>query len=94
MVVQEDRKTFYDDLCKDISSHLLSHKDIDKTMSECDKSSCAMNVKSWFSTKKVTVYNKNSQNIYKQVFLLSLTERMASDAIVTKTRRIRIYPIQ
>lgn len=32
MSVQEDRKTFYDDLCKDISSHLLSHKDIDNAM--------------------------------------------------------------
>ena len=61
MVVQEDRKTFYDDLCKNISSHLLSHKDIDNAMSEWDKSSCAMTVKSWFSTKQVTVYNKNSQ---------------------------------
>ena len=64
MVIQEECKTFYDDLCKDISSHLLSHKDIDNAMSECDNSSCAMNVKSWFSAKQVTTYNKNSQKNY------------------------------
>ena len=94
MVVQEDRKTFYDDLCKDISSHLLSHKDIDKTMSECDKSSCAMNVKSWFSTKQVTTHNKNSQNNYIQTFFPALTEGTVSSATVIKSRRIMIYPTQ
>ena len=92
MVVQEDRKTFYDDLCKNISSHLLSHKDIDNAMSEWDKSSCAMTVKSWFSTKQVTVYNKNSQKTYWQSFMSSHAERMSSGAIQTKSRRIRIYP--
>ena len=51
MSVQEDRKTFYDDLCKDISSHLLSHKDIDNAMSEWDDSSCTMTVSSWFLDK-------------------------------------------
>ena len=94
MTVQEGCKIFYDDLCKDISSHLLSHKDIDNAMSEWDSTSCAKVVKSWFSTKQVTAHNKNSQNNYKQVFLPSLAERMGSDAIVTKARRIRIYPSQ
>ena len=94
MTAQEECKTFYDNLCKDISSHLLSHSDIDNAMSECDKSSCALTVKSWFSTKQVTVHNKNSQNIYNQVFFPSLAECIVSDAIVTKTRRIRIYPTQ
>jgi len=94
MTAQEECKTFYDNLCKDISSHLLSHSDIDNAMSECDKSSCALTVKSWFSTKQVTVHNKNSQNIYNQVFFQSLAECIVSDAIVTKTRRIRIYPTQ
>ena len=94
MVVQEDRKTFYNDLCKDISSHLLSHKDIVCAMSECDKSSCAMTVKSWFSTKQVTTCNKCSQQTYCQSFMCSQKEYMISDAILTKTRRIRIYPTQ
>ena len=89
MVVQEDRKTFYDDLCKDISSHLLSHKDIDNAMSECDKSSYAMTVKSWFSTKQVTAHNNNSQT-----FFSALTEGTVLSTIVTKSRRIRIYPSQ
>ena len=94
MTVQEDCKTFYDDLCKGISSHLLSHKDIVQSMSEWDNTSCAMNIKSWFSTKQVIAHNKNSQNNYKQVFLSSIAERMVSDAVVTKARRIRIYPTQ
>mgnify|MGYP003084516119 CR=1 FL=1 len=94
MTVQEDRKTFYDDLCKDISSHLLSHKDINNAMSEWDGSSSAINVKSWFSTRQVTAYNKNSHNTYWQSCMSSHAECMDSDVIVTKSRRIRIYPSQ
>ena len=94
MTVQEDRKTFYDDLCKGISSHLLSHKDIYNAMSKWDGSSCAMTVKSWFSTKQVTTLNKNSQNKYIQTFLSACTEDTASSVNVTKSRRIRIYPTQ
>lgn len=89
MVVQEYRKTFYDDSCEVISSHLLSHKDIYNAMSECDKSSCAMVVKSWFLSKQVTTYNNNSQTFF-PVF----TEGTVSSATVTKSRRIRIYPTQ
>ncbi len=86
MVSQEDHKTFFDDLCKDISSHLLSHKDIAQTMSDCDKSSCVITVKSWFSTKQVTAHNKNSQKTYWQSCMSSRAECMVSDAIVTKSR--------
>ena len=94
MTIQEDCKTFYDDLCQDISSHLLSHKDINNAMSECGKSFCTMNIKSWFSTKQITDHNKNSQKTYWQSCMSSRAECMVSDAIVTKTRRIRIYPTQ
>lgn len=94
MTIQEDCKTFYDDLCKDISSHLLSHKDIAQSMSECDGSSCAMTVKSWFSTKQVTTRNKNSQQAYWQSCMCSQKGSMTSGTIVTKSRRIRIYPSQ
>ena len=94
MAVQEDHKTFYDDLCKDISSHLLSHKDIDKAISKVDRSSCAMNIKSWFSTKQITTHNKNLQKTYWESFMTSHAECMISNAVVTKTRRIRIYPTQ
>lgn len=94
MNVQKDSKTFYDDLCKDISSHLLSHKDIDNTMSKCNKSYCTMNVKSWFSVNKLIANNNNSSTTYYQPFMSSHTECMGSDAIVTKSRRIRIYPTQ
>lgn len=94
MTVQKDCNTFYDNLCKSISSQLLSHKSIDNTMTECDKTSCTMTVKSWFSTKQVTVHNKNSQNNYLQSFISSHVDCMVSDSIVTKSRRIRIYPSQ
>ena len=94
MTIQEDRKTFYDDLCKDISSHLLSHKDIYNAMPECDKSSCAMNIKSWFSVKQVTSNNKYSQKSYFHPLISSRTEGTVYGTIVTKARRIRIYPTQ
>ena len=90
-------KTFYDDLCKDISSHLLSHTEIDCSNSDLNcsiTSSSKMVVKSWFSTKQVTGHNKNLQKSYVQTFISSHAECMTSDAIVTKTRRIRIYPTQ
>ena len=92
MVVQEDRKTFYDDLCRNISSHLLSYKDIDNAMSECDKSSYAMTVNSWFSSKQITVHNNNSQKTYWKSCMYSHKGCMVPNAIVTKARRIRIYP--
>ena len=85
MVIQEDRKTFYDDLCKDISSHLLSHKDIDNAMSRCDNSSSAMVAKSWFSIKQVTAHNKNSQKTYLQPCMSSHADCMVSEAIQTKS---------
>jgi putative transposase len=94
MVVQEDHKAFYDDLCKDISSHLLSHKDIDNAMPLCDKSSCVMNIKSWFSTKQVIACSSNTQNNYIQAFFISRAECTVSSATMLKSRRIRIYPSQ
>ena len=92
---EKDCKTFYDDLCKDISSHLLSHTEIDCAVSDLNcsnTSSSVMAVKSWFSTKQVTTHNKNSQKTYWQSCMSSRAECMVSDAIVTKSRRIRIYP--
>ena len=94
MIVQKNHKTFYDDLCKNISSQLLSHKDIAQSMSKCNGFSCAMTVKSWFSIKQVIVRNDNSQKTYLQTFIPSHADCMVSDTIVTKTRRIRIYPTQ
>ena len=90
-------KTFYDDLCKDISSHLLSHTEIDCAVSDLNclnTSSIVMAVKSWFSTKQITTNNKNSQNNYLQSITSSHADCMVSDSIVTKARRIRIYPTQ
>ena len=89
--------TFYDDSCKDISSHLLSHIEIGCAVSDLNClniSPIAMVAKSWFSTKQVAVHNKNSQKTYWQSLMFSRVECMVSDAIQTKSRRIRIYPSQ
>ncbi len=94
MTVQKDCNTFYDNLCKSISSQLLSHKDIDNVMSECGNTFCAMTVKPWFSTKQVTAHNKNLQKTYLQSFISSHVDSIVSDYIVKKARRIRIYPTQ
>lgn len=94
MTVQEGYKTFYDDLCKNISSHLLSHKDIDNAMSGWDGSSCTMVVKSWFLSKQIISNNKNLQKSYGQTFFPVRREDTVSSTFVTKTRRIRIYPSQ
>lgn len=97
MIVQEAHKTFYDDLCKDISSHLLSHTEIDCAVSDLNcsnTSSSAMVAKLWFSTRQVTVHNKNSHKTYWQSLMSSRTEHITPYAIVIKARRIRIYPSQ
>ena len=94
MAVLEDCNKFYDDLCKGISSQLLSHKGIDNAMAECDNSFCTSIVKSWFSAKQVIAHNKNSQNNYLQSITSSHVDCMVSGSIVTKSRRIRIYPTQ
>jgi len=94
MTVQKDCNTFYDNLCKSISSQLLSHKGIDNSMAECDNTSCTAIVKSWFLTKQVTTNNKNSQNNNLQSFTSSYVDCIVSNTIMTKARRIRIYPTQ
>ena len=94
MTAQKDCNTFYDNLCKSISSQLLSHKDIDNAMTECDNTFCTAIVKSWFSTKQVTTNNKSSQNNCIQTFFPTHTEDTVSSATVAKSKRIRIYPTQ
>ena len=92
---EKDLTPFYNDFCKEISSHLLSHTEIDYAVSgsnlfnPCLKK---MAEKSWFSTNLNFLHNKNSQKICWQFFTSSLAECTDSDATKIKSRKIRIYP--
>ena len=86
---------FYDDICKTISSHLLSPSEIDSAVSDLsclNSSSRGEELESWFKVSQRVAPNVNSRKIYSQYFKPSHSE--CTDLAVTqiKTRRIRIYP--
>ena len=86
---------FYDDTYKAISSHLLSHTEIDSAVSDLsclNSSSRGAEVKSWFSVSQKIATNEESRKICSQYFKTSRAE--CTDLVSTqfKTRRIRIYP--
>ena len=86
---------FYDDICKAISSHLLSPTEIDSAVSDlsCLNSSFrGEEVKSWFEASQKIVKNEDSQKICAQYFKPSREEYTDFSVTQVKTRRIRIYP--
>ena len=88
-------KPFYNDYCKDISSHLLSHTEIDCADSVLNSSTTFLNKmvgKSWFSTIQKHHRNGNSQKTCLQYFMSSLAECTDCVGMKTKSRKIRIYP--
>ena len=94
---EKDLKPFYNDLCKEISSRLLSHTEIDSADSVSTSSSqclTKMVEKSWFSTSLNYHLNKNSQKICSQFFMSSHAGCTVLDGTQTKSRKIRIYPTQ
>ena len=94
---EKDCKPFYNDLCRDISSHLLSHTEIDLLDSGSNSSSSCSNKmveKSWFSTNLKYHHNKNSQKTCLQYFMSSHAGCMVSEDTKLKSRKIRIYPTQ
>lgn len=94
---EKDCKPFYNDFCKGISLHLLSHTGIDSAASVLNSSNSFLNKmveKSWFSTNQMFHHNKNSQKICSQFFMSSLAECTDLDVTQTKSRKIRIYPTQ
>lgn len=92
---EKDCKPFYNDLCKDISSHLLSHTEIDLQDSEYSSlSSCCnrMVENSWFSTNLKYHPNGNLQKTCLQFFMSSHAGCTVSEGMKVKSRKIRIYP--
>ena len=88
---------FYDELCKEISSHLLSHTEIDcaDSVSNCSNLCSNKTVEnSWFSTSQRFHHNKNSQKTFSQFFTSSLAECTVLGDTRIKSRKIRIYPTQ
>ena len=86
---------FYDDICKKMSSHLLSPSEIDSAVSDLScltSSSRGEEVKSWFSTNQRIVHSVKSRKICSQYFKPSREECTDLSVTQIKTRRIRIYP--
>ena len=92
---EKDLTPFYNDLCKEISSRLLSHTEIgcaDSDSNSLNPCLSKMVEKSWFSTKLNFHHNKNSQKTCLQFFTSSHVGCMDLGVIQTKSRKIRIYP--
>lgn len=93
----KDCKPFYNEYCKEISSHLLSHTEIDCAGSDLNLSNSCSNKteeKSWFSTKKMFHHNKNSQKICLPYCMSSRAECTDLENTKIKSKKIRIYPNQ
>ena len=87
-------KPYWNDSCVDISSLLLSHIGIDSLALDSTLSSSWLNKtveNSWFSTKLNTVPNRNLPPILSQFYTSSLAECIDSEAILKKSKKIRIY---
>lgn len=88
---------FYDDYCKEISLHLLSHKEIycaGSDLNSSDSYLSRMVDNSWFSTDRKFNSNNNSQKIFSQFCISSQLACTVSENTLIKARRIRIYPNQ
>ena len=93
----KDFSPFYDGLCKEISSHLLSHIEIDYADSALNCSNSCSNKtveNSWFSISQRFHPNKNLQKTFSQSFTSSLAECTVLEDTRIKSRKIRIYPTQ
>ena len=94
---EKDFKPFYNDYCKEISSLLLSHIEIDCADSDSNSLnsySKKTRVKSWFSMIQNYHLNQNSQKTSCQFFTSSLVGCTGLEDIQTKSKKIRIYPTQ
>nr|DAM45024.1 MAG TPA: endonuclease [Caudoviricetes sp.] len=93
----KDYKPFWDDSCEAISSHLLSHTQIDSADLESISSGTYLSKMvedSWFLTERKFHSNKNSQKTYSQSYMSSLAECEGLENTQIKSRKIRIYPTQ
>lgn len=91
----KDLTPFYDDLCREISSRLLSHTEIDFAGSGSTLSSpCSTRMveKSWFSINPSYRPNESLSRICYQSFMSSHAGSMVSGGTRVRSRMIRIYP--
>ena len=93
-IIEKDYKPFWDDTCEVISSHLLSHIQIDSAGSEPASYLSKMVENSWFLTEKTFHWNKDSQKTYLQSYTSSLVECEDLEDTQIKSRKIRTYPTQ
>lgn len=93
-ISKKDYKPFWDDSCEVISSHLLSHTQIDSAGLESTSYSSKMVEDSWFLAERKFHSNKNSQKTYLQSYMPSLVECTDLEDTQIKSRKIRIYPTQ
>ena len=86
-------KPFWDDSCEVISSHLLSHIQIDSAGLESTSSSKTVE-NSWLLTENKFHQIEDSQKTYLQSYISSLVEFTDLEYAQIKSRKIRIYPTQ
>ena len=94
---EKDCNPFYDDFCKEISSHLLSHTEIDFAVSDLNSYNSLLKKtegKSWFSISQNYLPNENSQKTCWQFFTSSHAGCTGLEGTKIKSRKIRIYPTQ
>lgn len=94
---EKDYKPFWDNSCEVISSHLLSHIQIDSAGLESTSSSTCLGKmveKSWFFTERKFNQIKDSQKNFLQSYKTSFVECKNLENSQIKSRRIRIYPTQ
>ena len=92
--IEKDYKPFWDNSCEIISSHLLSHTQIDSASLESISYLSKMVDNSWFLTERKFHHNTNSQKTYLQSHINSLTDPTNLEDTQIKSRKIRIYPTQ
>lgn len=94
---EKDCNPFYNDFCKEISSQLLSHIEIDCADLDSNLFSSSLSkteAKSWFLIESKFHPNKNSQKTCWQFFTSSHAECTDFVGTNVKSRKIRIYPTQ
>ena len=94
---EKDCNPFYNDFCKEISSHLLSHIEIDSAGSDSNLYNSWLSrtgEKSWFSISQRYHHSENLQKTCWQFFTSSPAVCTDLDVIPVKSKRIRIYPTQ
>ena len=88
---EKNCKPFWDNSCEVISSHLLSHTQIDSADLESTSYLSKMVENSWFLTERKFHLNKET---YLQSYTSSLIECTDKEDTQIKSRKIRIYPTQ